>query len=230
MSPEQAQGMGVDHRSDVWSMGCVLYEMVSGQRPFLGQYDQALLYEIVHEEAAPLTSIRAGVPMELEFITGKCLAKDAADRHQHASDIAVDLRTLGDKLRSGRSTILRTASGTVAAPTTANAAHTLNPALAPPPAKSLRMWQALAAAATLIAVSSPSSSPPRGLRRLIPIRGASGGSPFLTQTSPERLFRQTVETSRSWHLLPMEPTACGCGLLRTKRHGSCPVPEASLRG
>lgn len=92
--------------------------MVSGQRPFLGQYDQALLYEIVHEEAAPFTSIRAGVPMELEFIAGKCLAKDAADRHQHASDIAVDLRTLGDKLQSGRSTILRTANTQLAAPAT----------------------------------------------------------------------------------------------------------------
>ncbi len=151
MSPEQAQGMGVDARTDLWALGCVLYEMVSGQRPFLGQYDQALLYEIVHEEAAPLTSVRAGVPMELEFIAGKCLAKDAADRYQHASDIAVDLRTLGDKLRSGRSTILRTANTQLAAPAPAGA-QTL---ATTPPSSSLRKWQLLAGllAVALIAVS-----------------------------------------------------------------------------
>ncbi len=75
MSPEQIQGRDVDHRTDIWSLGCALYEMVAGVRPFKGEYDQALAYEIVQEEPEPLTAVRAGVPMELEFIVGKCLAK-----------------------------------------------------------------------------------------------------------------------------------------------------------
>ena len=128
MSPEQAQGMEVDNRSDVWALGVVLYEMVCGQRPFQGQYDQALLYEIVHQEPEPLTGVRAGVPMELEFIVGKCLAKDRNDRPSSAEEIARDLRTLGEKLKSGRSTILR--AGIVTGPP---AGSTQSPAQAESP-------------------------------------------------------------------------------------------------
>ena len=111
MSPQQAQGVKVDHRADVWALGCVLYEMVCGQRPFRGEYDQALLYEIVHEEPQPLTGLRTGVPVELEFMVGKCLAKDAEQRYQNTADMIVDLGNLAEKLKSGRSAILRTAGG-----------------------------------------------------------------------------------------------------------------------
>ena len=110
MSPQQAQGVKVDHRADVWALGCVLYEMVCGQRPFRGEYDQALLYEIVHEEPQPLTGLRTGVPVELEFMVGKCLAKDAEQRYQNTADMIVDLGNLADKLKSGRSAILRPAA------------------------------------------------------------------------------------------------------------------------
>ncbi len=133
MSPEHAQGMEVDSRTDIWALGCVLYEMVSGQRPFQGQYDQALLYEIVHEEFAPLTSIRAGVPMELEFIVGECLAKDRDDRTGTAQEVSRKLRTLAEKLKSGRSTILRTTNLTGAVPATMTAGQTVAPAEALPP-------------------------------------------------------------------------------------------------
>ncbi len=157
MSPEQAQGAEVDHRTDIWALGCALYEMVAGVRPFKGQYDQALLYEIVQEEPEPLTGIRAGVPMELEFVVGKCLAKDASDRYQHASEIAVDLRTLSEKLKSGRSTILRTENLTSSAPipATSTAGTTVKPTEAVVPdaivvgKRRLLVLQALAAVATL---------------------------------------------------------------------------------
>ena len=86
--------------------------MVCGQRPFQGVYDKALLYEIVHEEYEPITGVRAGVPMELEWIVGKCLAKDREDRYNRAEDMMLDLRTLAEKLKSGKSAILRTAAGT----------------------------------------------------------------------------------------------------------------------
>ena len=103
MSPEQIQGTEVDHRTDVWAVGCVLYEMVAGVRPFKGEYDQALAYEIVQEEPEPLTGVRAGLPMELEFIVGKCLAKEADERYSSAGDLAKDLSRQQKQLDSGRS-------------------------------------------------------------------------------------------------------------------------------
>ena len=101
MSPEQALGEPTDRRSDIWGLGAVLYEMVAGKPPFRGEVDQAVIYSIVNEDLEPLTAVRTGVPKELERIVDKCLAKDAAERYQHAEDLLVDLQRLRQELETG---------------------------------------------------------------------------------------------------------------------------------
>ena len=92
MSPEQALGQKIDHRSDIWSFAVVLYEMISGQLPFKGEVEAAVAYSIVNEEPEPLTSLRVGVPVELDRIVAKALAKDPDERYQHIDEVLVDLR------------------------------------------------------------------------------------------------------------------------------------------
>ena len=101
MSPEQALGEPTDRRSDIWGLGAVLHEMVAGKPPFRGEVDQAVVYSILNEEPEPLTAVRTGVPKELERIVDKCLAKDAAERYQHAEDLLVDLQRLRQELDTG---------------------------------------------------------------------------------------------------------------------------------
>ena len=103
MSPEQVMGSPVDQRTDIWALGVVMYEMTVGAPPFPSDYEQALFYGIQNEDPEPLTAMRTGVPMELERIVTKCLAKEPNERYQSCTDLLIDLKALARELDEGRS-------------------------------------------------------------------------------------------------------------------------------
>jgi serine/threonine-protein kinase len=98
MSPEQARGLTVDVRSDVFSLGTVIYEMVAGQVPFDGATTSDVIVSILEREPAPLSRHAPEVPAELERIVMKALAKDSEERYQVAKDLLIDLRNLKQEM------------------------------------------------------------------------------------------------------------------------------------
>jgi serine/threonine protein kinase len=183
MSPEQAEGKSVDPRSDIFSLGVLLHEMVTGDRPFKGDTNVSIISSILKDTPAPITDLNPALPSDLARIVRRCLAKDPARRYQSAADVRNELEDLKQDVDSGVSTVVT------------------RPASAAAPARS--KWKivfpvvvlALAAASWYLATSARKSAAPAPFTIDHLARLTTSGSVSLAAISPDGRYVVHVKGS-----------------------------------
>lgn len=109
MSPEQVQGQDADHRSDIFSLGVLLYELFTGQLPFRGVHETALMYEIVNVDPLPMSAVKPDIDPALDAIILECMEKDPNERTQSVKQIAIDLKRFKRESSRSRVSMIRPA-------------------------------------------------------------------------------------------------------------------------
>jgi serine/threonine protein kinase/Tfp pilus assembly protein PilF len=110
MSPEQIRSDNVDHRTDIWALGVVLFEMLTGRLPFKGERTESLIHSILSDEPARVTSLRTGLPPRIDKVLQKALSKDPRRRYEKMSELIADLQALSSEAGSGEVTVQRPAA------------------------------------------------------------------------------------------------------------------------
>ena len=202
MSPEQARGKNVDARSDIFSLGAVIYEMVAQHKPFDGETPSDVLAAILKTDPPPISKVRNDLPPELSRIVKKALRKDREERYQVIKDLLLDLKTLAQDLEFAQRLASVSATGdlTETAEADESAANTTNQIIAPSPT--------LISKSALSSIIKPRRWPLLVLFALLVVAGAGSLYVFLTRGSNPVTPPVVVNVTRltAWTGLDTQPT------------------------